>query len=402
MLRQPAGAAARVLRGLFLQRGERLRQRLRVERRRQRRAHCFQRFTHGRELPAQIGGLRAACLGVSLCPLAVGFCALARGSVRRLLRRGGRAGVLRRTADRAGLPGRERACKDARLRVEIGAVQRAVVRQRRLCRLGRLRVFLLRGFELFLQLGAPFALLVEFGQRLASLLGRLLLLRGLLGGHGQLRLLGELLTCAFARLLRRLCLCTRLLQRCGFLLQRFARGLGLCALLVQLLVLAERVLKPRDVLQQLLHVRLLRFGGVERRPRGRLLALRLLEVRLRRFQLCACLFDRLRLAEIGEQACMLRLCLLVLCARLRPGVCVCIDQGVERCQQRVRVLCVRQRTRVVAADGLRRRTQRRDQLAACLFERRGIVLEPVLQRQILPRAEDLAEDRLALVRLGEQ
>ena len=99
---------------------------------------------------------------------------------------------------------------------------------------------------------------------------------------------------------------------------------------------------------------------------------------------------------------MLRLCLLVLCARLRPGVCVCIDQGVERCQQRVRVLCVRQRTRVVAADGLRRRTQRRDQLAACLFERRGIVLEPVLQRQILPRAEDLAEDRLALVRLGEQ
>ena len=262
--------------------------------------------------------------------------------------------MFRRTADRAGLPGCERARKDARLCVEIGAVERAVVRQRRLCRLGRACVLLLRGFELFLQLGAPLALPVEFGQRLAPLFGRLLLLRGLLGGHGQLRLLGELLTCAFARLLRCLCLCARLLQRCGFLLQRFARGLGLCALLVQLLVLAERVLKPRDVLQQMLHVRLLRFCGVERRPRGRLLALRLLEVRLRRFQLCARLFDRLRLAEIGEQACMLRLCLLVLRVRLRPGVCVCIDQSVERCQQRVRVLCVRQRIRVLAVDGLRR------------------------------------------------
>ena len=118
--------------------------------------------------------------------------------------------------------------------------------------------------------------------------------------------------------------------------------------------MAERVLEPRDVLQQLLHVRLLRFCGIERRPRRRLLALRLLEVRLRRFQLCARLFDRMCLAEIGEQARVLRLCLLVFRARLRPGVCVCIDQSVERCQQCVRVLCVRQRIRVVAADGLRR------------------------------------------------
>ena len=162
-----------------------------------------ERAAHGVELPAQTGRLRAALCGRFLCPVAVRERALERGGVRRLFRRGGGAGVLRRAADRAGLPGHERAREDARLRVEIGAVLRAVVRQRRLRGLGRFLIFRLRGGERRFQLGALLPLRLQRRQLCTALRGRVLRVPGLRGILAQMRACGVTVLQDDWRVLRR-------------------------------------------------------------------------------------------------------------------------------------------------------------------------------------------------------
>ena len=159
-------------------------------------------------------------------------------------------------ADRAGLTGHERTREDARLCVEVGAVLRAVVRQRRLRGLGRLPVFRLRGVKRRLQLGALLLLLFQRRQRRAALPGRVLRVPGLRGGHGQLRLFAQFPARSFQRLRGCVRPGARRIVVASLLRQPLALRPCLCAQRVELFIPPQRVFQPRDVLPPALDLRL--------------------------------------------------------------------------------------------------------------------------------------------------
>ena len=276
------------------------------------------------------------------------------------------------------------------------------MRQRRLRGLGRLPIFRLRGGKRCAQFGALPLLLCQRCQLRAALRGRFLRVPGLRGGHGQLRLIAQFP----ARGLQRLCGRVRpgacRVEILLLLRQPFAFRLRLCAQRVELFIPPQRIFQPRDALPPALNLRLRGLGGVQRRLCGLGFRLRLRPRGLRFGEFHTRGLQCLCLAEVGEHLLAPRLRIRAFCLCLRQRGFVRVQQRIQRFQQRAGVQRVRQRLRVGAADAPGRLAQPGLQLAALPVERSRLFLEPVLQRLIPLRVENLAEDGLALVRLGEQ